>query len=274
MSKNKFGICEWVFPVRGPETLYHAKKLGFDGIQITELGGYEAGYPLLKQSVQSDYKRIAEETGIEIQALHLWSLCRLACMIHPIGSEAGKIGVESIKAAIKACTDLDIPVLMITSGFISQIKNEKDFYNFGQHLKIACELGGEKGVGIVFESALKPEEILIMIDLVGSNLKICYDIFNPIRFNNGCPKDEIRVLRNDVIDHFHMKDGPENMIGCSLLGKGSGNYMQTVAEIKKTGYKGWFITENYYGDYPLNKLGGFDDLARADLKTMRETLGD
>ncbi len=268
---NKFGICEWSLPERGVEAIHHAARIGFEGIQLTELGGWETGFPLLKPELQDAYRQAREETGIVFQALHLWSLCRLASMVHPVDSVAGQIAVQSIKAAVQACCDLNIPAIMVTSGFLCSIKNRLDFETFASHLKIACEIAGEKEVKIVFESALSASELLEMRSIVGNALHICYDTFNPVRFHmEGKPEDDIIKLGKDFIDHFHLKDGPEHMVGCSLLGQGAGNFQSVVEAVHSVGYQnGWFITENYYDMFPLNQQGSFDELAAKDLATMR-----
>lgn len=270
---NKFGICEWSLPERGVDAIHHAARIGFDGIQLTELGGWEAGFPLLKPNLQDAYRQARENTGITFQALHLWSLCRLASMVHPVDSKAGQIAVKSIQAAVKICCDLAIPSIMVTSGFLCSIKNRLDFDIFAAHLKVACEIAGEKDIRIVFESALSAQELLEMRSIVGSALHICYDTFNPVRFHmEGTPEEDILTLGKDFIDHFHLKDGPEHMVGCSLLGEGSGGFDRVAQAIHSIGYQdGWFITENYYDAFPLNQQGGFDDLAARDLATMRRT---
>lgn len=268
----RFGICEWCLPETGPAAIRHAGALGFTGIQITERGGWEAGFPLLDPAMQAAYLNAAEQSGVTLQALHLWSLCRLACMIHPLESEAAKIGVQSIWAAVRACEALGISRIMVTSGFMSQIKNRRDFENFAAHLKRACEIAGERNITIVFESVLTAGEIMTMAELVGPSLKICYDTFNPIRFHVGTPEEEISVLA-PRIDHFHLKDGPEDLVGCALLGCGIGSFAAVARAIKAADQPCWLITENYYGAFPLDRQDSFDTLAAKDLATMQREFG-
>ena len=42
---NKYGICEWCLPERGAEAIIHAAMLKFDGIQLADMGGWEADFP-------------------------------------------------------------------------------------------------------------------------------------------------------------------------------------------------------------------------------------
>jgi len=271
MVQNQIGICEWVFPAKGADVLYWAARLGYDGVQIAERGGFEAGDPLLNAAVQQTYYAAVQDTGIQIQALHLWSLCRLACMIHPVGSDAGRVATKCIATALAICRQMSIPKLMLTSGFLCQIKNQKDLDIFSQHLGIACDLAEEAGTQIVFESALAPAELNQVFQQTNERIKICYDLFNPIRFACGNPLEEIPQIGLHRIDHIHAKDGPANMVGCSLLGTGVGRYHEIMALLRQLGYDGWLVSENYYAAPPISDQMTFDAAAKRDLLTMRRS---
>lgn len=267
---NKFGICEWVFPVQGADAILRAAALGFDGIQIAERGGYESDFPLLRADIQEEYYIAQQKTGVKLQALHLWSLCRAAFLIHPMQSAAGKLGMLCLDKGIAACSAMHIPSLMITSGFFCQIKNETDLEIFSDYLRYACHVATDSGVQIVFESALTPSQLLQLIDYTDNRLKICYDLFNPLRFHCGNPLEEIPLIGLTHIDHFHVKDGPENMLGCTLLGEGCGHIPDVIAMLNRLNYHGWFISENYYQDSPISNFHAFDEAARMDLSTLRK----
>jgi len=266
-KRCKVGICEWVLPFRGPEAIFYAAKLGFDGIQIEERGGFSAGYPLLQKELQQQYTETASHCGIRLQTLHLWSLCREAGMIHPLDSPAGKAALQSLQAGVDTCAAMGIEKLMVTSGFLCQIKSRQDFDRFASMLKAACRMGEEKGVTIVFESVLTSSELHEMIHIVGKSLKICYDIFNPIRFSTGDPLTEIKELGLPAIDHFHLKDGPENLIGCVPLGEGAGRFDRVAQMIRALGYTGWLVSENYYWDPPMKQPP--TALVERDLSTIK-----
>lgn len=268
---SKTAVCEWVLPQRGPAAVRQAAALGFDGIQITELGGYEADFPLLRRETLQAYREAAEETGIRLQALHLWSLCRLASLLHPMESRAGQVAVRSLEKGLEACRALSIPRLMVTSGMMCQVKNEADFNQFITYMRWLCGRAEEAGVTVCFESSFSPEQILAVYEATGRRIRVCYDFFNPVRFHLGDPVEEIRRLApRGCIDHYHVKDGPEDCIGCSLLGEGIGRYRGQTALLRELGYQGWLVTENYYGDMEKVYRRPWETLARADRDTMRQ----
>ncbi len=269
---NRFGVCEWSLPFRGEAAIKMAANIGFDGIQLGDLGGSPAGFPLLNAEVQERYRALRDELGIAYQALHLYTLVREGGMIHPFDSEQGRSAKLSIDAGIAACAELKIPALMLTSGFGCRIEDETGFARFGNMLRYACDCGDERGVRIVFESILQIDEIMRMRDRTGGRLFICYDIFNPIRFGTGRPLIDLARLDIGCVDHFHLKDAPDNAegFGCTLLGRGCGEFAQVAARIRALGYKGWFVSENYYAKPPMNALGKAEELAYADIMTMKD----
>lgn len=272
IRNNKMGVCEWVLPVSGVEAISYAAKIGFDGIQLGDLGGAAGGFKLLQKQTQEAYMEVADHAGIAFQALHLYTLVREGTMKYPPSSHEGKAAAESIMAGIEACAAMAIPELNLTSGMGCQIENEDDFNNTAQMFKFACRAGSEKGVRIVFESILPASEILRMIENVGEGLRVCYDIFNPIRFGTANPLEEIPRLAG-VVDHYHLKDAPDNLKGCCLLGKGCGAFQKTVETIGKTGFRGWFVSENYYAQPPMSFTGEPAELAGEDLETMHYVFG-
>ncbi len=152
---NRFGVCEWSLPVQGEEAIKMAASIGFDGIQLGDLGGAATGFPLLDAEIQERYRALRGELGIAYQALHLYTLVREGGMIFPFDSEQGRSALRSIDAGIAACAALNIPALMLTSGFGCKIEDETGFARFGDMLRYACDRGDEHGVRVVFESVLQ-----------------------------------------------------------------------------------------------------------------------
>jgi 2-epi-5-epi-valiolone 7-phosphate 2-epimerase len=53
-----------------------------------------------------------------------------------------------------------------------------------------------------------------------------------------------------------VKDGYQADIEPSgaLMGEGDSGFLDTIAELRKGGYKGWLISENFYDRGPVGKL--------------------
>ena len=271
MMKNKMGICEWALVGEGPFSIALASDLGFDGIQIKDLGGSGNGYPMNNKRIQMGYLDAALEHRVEIHSLHLMSLVMEGTMKHPLNSAQGESAAKSLKMGVQACADMKIPVLFLASVFNSQIVNNYDFSNFADMLSLACDMGEDKGITIALETVMTIDKILQMRDVVGERLKIMLDTLNPLRYGSGDPVDVISKLGADAIDHVHLKDAPESLMGSSLLGTGSGQYQDSVTAIKKIGYEGWFVLENPHFKQPSCSDMDPLDLIRTDLETMRKS---
>lgn len=272
MIHKKIAICEWSMRESGKEAISAAGRYGFNGIQILEGGAVGDVFPLLKTEVQKDYMLACEESGIKIQALHLWSLCRTSNMLHSPATPAGAAADEWIKKALEACADMHIPALMLTAGVMATPQAKRAEDAFMEHLLKACELGKDCGVKITFETAASAETAAGMVDAIAGRAKLCYDFFNPIRFNTGDPLSDIKKIGLERIDHFHVKDGPAGMIGCTLLGEGVGRYREVISYIDSEGYDGWFVTENYYAQPLISERAAYAEAIGLDAHTMRGEL--
>src|SRR5262245_8796093 len=63
--KYKIGACDWSIGKMGnPEAFNVAKEIGLDGVQVS-LGTVADDMKLRKASVQEEYKKAAQQTGVE-----------------------------------------------------------------------------------------------------------------------------------------------------------------------------------------------------------------
>lgn len=272
--KNQFGVCEWSLPVNGPASVALAAAAGFDGIQIGDLGGEEQGFPMSSPAIREGYLQAAADCRVTLHSLHPYGLQREGTMLYPLGTPQGDRGRDSVIRCIDTCAAMSIPTLMLSSFFATLVRNDWDFDVFAGQLAFACRYGRDHGVRIVYESVLSPERILRMIEATRGELTICYDILNPIRWGTGNPQTEIPTLGLEHIDHFHVKDAPDDLKGYALLGQGRGAFADAVRLIRQLGYSGWLVSENYYTLLSAGSGEDFLELARRDCRALRSAFGD
>jgi sugar phosphate isomerase/epimerase len=217
---------------------------------------------------------MAADCGIVLHSLHPYGLQRQGTLLFPAGTSQGDRGRNSLIRDVDACAAMGIPSLMISSFFATLVRNDWDFGVFTEQLSFACQYGADHGVQIVYESVLTPERILRMIEATGGSLRICYDTLNPIRWGTGNPQDEIPALGLEHIDHFHVKDAPNNLKGYAMLGEGRGMFFSTAQLIRQMGYSGWLVSENYYTLLSAASGEDFLQLARRDCRTLRAAFGE
>jgi sugar phosphate isomerase/epimerase len=271
--KCPIGVCEWSLPVNGPSAVALAAKSGFEGIQISDLGGAEQGYPLNNPAIREGYLQMAADYHVVLQSLHPYGLQRTGAMLQPVDTPRGRQGLEEMAHCIDVCAAMGIPNVMVSSFFATLVRNEWDFAVFADHLRHACRLGQEKGVRIVYESVLSVERLLRMLETVGENLTVCYDTLNPIRWGTGLPRQEIPQLAAHI-DHFHVKDAPEDLKGYALIGEGRGDFAGAARAIRSIGYSGWLVSENYYTLLSAASGEDFIELAKRDIAAVRAAFAD
>ena len=263
--KHQYGICEWYLATNGPSAIKTAAKLGFNGIQITDLGGSFLNFPLNDKRIQEMYLEEAAENDIRLHAFQSNGLNRVTGIRYPVDSPEGELSVLNFKKGLEVCEAFSISSYLVASFENCNFKNDYEMENTIRMLTLFVQLAKEKGIRIAYEAFCTTDKLVYILDRVGEDLKLCYDTLNPIRFGVGNPPDEIRRIGVDRIDHVHVKDAPENLVGCWPLGKGSGKFLETMNLLKELGYSGWYVAENYFYQPPMSQLGTGWDLAKNDL---------
>lgn len=269
--KNHYGICEWSFPVSAPFSIQLAALAGFDGIQLGECGGRSFHYPLCQKYVQNAYLEASRKYNIALHSLNLGALLQSGDIFYAPETVRGSNARLSIQKGLDAACALGIERIVITAS----PESEPAYRNVVSHLKYAYSHAKMYQIQIIVETNLPPAGIKTLLEECRGNIRLCLDTLNPFRFHSGSPIDLIREFQS-VTDHYHLKDSIRSLFhpdqrGCVLLGSGDAGFPAVCREIKKTGYTGWFFTENYYQLPPLNQSGDFLEYAKKDLHTLHET---
>ena len=271
---NKIGVCEWCLPVNGPFAVEFAAKAGFDGIQLGDLGGSQAGFPMTNEYIRRAYKEAAERTGIVRHSMHLYTLVRDAGHIFPMNSPEGEAANKSIRNGIDSCEAMGINCLNISAFFQSNVNNDYDWENLVAHLQYASQYGQDHGVYVVYEPGVPMDKIREVLERV-PGLRINYDLTNPRALGTGEPLEELAELDAAIIDHVHVKDSRRDRfgryLGSCIAGEGSGRIAEAIELLQKRGYKNWYLSESNYLQ-PLSYGIGPDSLevCRQDCAAIRK----
>lgn len=274
---NRIGICEWCLPVEGPFGLDYAKSVGFEGVQLGDLGGAQKGYPMNDKYIQEGYKEARERTGIFLHSIHLHTMVSEAGHILPMDSPRGMMATTSIRKGIDACEAMDIGCLNISAFFESYVRNDYDLNNLVDHLNFAVEYGRDHGVIVVYEPGVPLDMIQRIMNAV-PGLTINYDLLNPLFSGRGKPVEEITALGAAVIDHVHIKDVRLDSWGrytggpC-FCGEGGGQLRESIHLLKQQGYDKWYLSEQNYGSpekYGVD--GGISLVMKKDVEAIRNLL--
>jgi sugar phosphate isomerase/epimerase len=77
----------------------------------------------------------------------------------------------------------------------------------------------------------------------------------------------------DVICEIHVKDGKGKDLSGALLGQGDTDFYGCIEVIKKHGFEGWIVSENYYDQKPLSEQNSdLKALIKQDLEILKAAL--
>lgn len=299
MTKNKFGACEYNFPVWGALAMEMAHEAGYDGIEITDGGGYLQphpmnkgifvecerftpglirldGYPLTDKIIQDEYMNARAKTGIEITGIHLYFLNHQGFVSNDNETIQGKEALETIKNAVIAASQMGIPMITIpTKGMFGVAKN---LYAF-QKLEYAVKIAEEYGIKIAnsFDTSIKRE--LEIMELLNGKLLADFNTTDPLAFARENPVDMINELGGKRIAQIKIKDLKKDREGfitqdtseAASIGNGDTEWKECLEAAEKLGFEGYIISDTPFNSSSLNVLGeNYISLAKKDLETLKK----
>lgn len=299
MTKYKFGACEYNFPVWGALAMEMAHEAGYDGIEITDGGGYLQphpmnkgifvecerftpglirldGYPLTDKIIQDEYMNARAKTGIEITGIYLYFLNHQGFVSHDNETIQGKEALKTIKNAVIAASQMGIPLVTIpTKGMFGVAKN---LYAF-QKLEYAVKVAEEYGIKIAnsFDTSIKRE--LEIMELLSGKLLADFNTADPLVFARENPVDMINELGGKRIAQIKIKDLKKDREGfitqetseAVSIGSGDTEWKECLEAAEKLGFEGYIISDTPFNSNSLNVLGeNYVSLAEKDLETLKK----
>lgn len=254
-NQVKLGIKEWALPVEGPWGCKIATEVGFEGIQL-DVGSYQQNFPKTKPCVQKAYLEAASKYGIQYTSIDCNELDHYN-MVAPKGFPERAIAFKTIIAAIDAAAAMKIPNVMVQNFKASALETEQDIERAINVLRQVSDYALEKGdITIGLENLLSVENLLRVIDEIGNpNVKVYFDTQNYYLD----AKVDVAAMVEPLLPYIcevHVKDGYEADIepSCALLGEGDSGFFATIAELRRCGYSGWLVSENFYTRGPIGRL--------------------
>jgi sugar phosphate isomerase/epimerase len=188
--------------------------------------------------------------------------------------EESRIVRSGITKAIEACQAMNIPILLIPNFVKSEISGRREFEEAVEVFQWACDEAGEKEIIIAAENTLSTEDTKRFLNKIDKpNLKLYFDTQNYYLHKEYDTPQMLDDLFEYVCE-IHVKDGKGKDLSGTLLGEGDTDFYGSMEVVKKHGYNGWIVIENYYDQKPLSDQD--DDLKaliKEDLKTLKAVLG-
>lgn len=293
----RFGTMEQSFPVWGRFAVEMAGEAGFQGIQITDGGGYlqphplnngfveyerfgldlrrKDSFPLTDRRVQEDYLEAAEAAGVRLTGIYLYLLDHQGFMKFSDRTPQGQQCLETIQNAVLAAEQMRIPLVTVPC---------RGLFGEGQHayalekLRYAARLGEDRGVRIAAAMDAGLERQIEVLERLDGKVTLDHGVLDPALYAYGRAPEVIRLLGRERLAQVRMRDlqaDEEGLLASSTmrpaqLGQGIG--LSDCAEaVLDTGFDGWILSETPYYSAALAEDGGdFPTMVRRDLEALRQ----
>ena len=265
---KKYGITEWYVPGGGLAAVKLCKYLGFDGIQLGDMGGEDTNYPLLDARIKDMYMQELSDTSFTIYSYHPMKISREPGMQLGLDTDLGRKALEAFKVSVRICREYQIPTVMVASFAGASIRNKYELQKCAESLGEYKKIAEEQGISLVYECFSNLRWMSYLGEQV-EGLKFCYDIGNPIKFGFSEPEEDLNALEPEQIDHVHVKDFTQDMSRFCLLGSGTARVENSLELLARRGFDGWVFLENHYNERPLNQYGHGIEAMTEDLARLK-----
>ena len=221
------GVTDWNLKLgANPEALPLAKRIGFDGVQVS-FGRrlVDNKMPLDNPELISRYVSLSAEHGIPIDGTCVDKL-------HDNGLKSDKLAVRWVLDGIRLTSALKARVLLLPFFGKCAIENPDERNAVGDALREVAPEAGKAGVILGLEDMLSAEDNVRIMDRAKSpNVSVYYDVGNSTQAGFDVVK-EIRWLGKQRICQFHLKDNPH------YLGEGTIPFPRVMEAIRDIGFTG------------------------------------
>jgi sugar phosphate isomerase/epimerase len=226
--KLKIGVTDWNLRLTGKlEAVGLAKKLGFDGVQVS-IGRAitDDKMPMDNSELIAQYREESKKQGIPLDGTCLDRL-HADCL-----KGGNRDAAKRVADGIRITKALGVRV-MLMPFFGKCATAPEDFDSTAALLRELAPEAKKAGVILGLENTLSAEDNVRIMDMVKSDvLKVYYDVGNSTNGKHDVLK-EIPWLGKNRICQFHLKDNPH------YLGEGTIDFKAVLREIKEIGFDGY-----------------------------------
>jgi L-ribulose-5-phosphate 3-epimerase len=224
--KFKIGATDWNLRQEAkPEAVALARKLGFDGVQIS-LGVGKESLPLSDPTTQKTYIAESKRAG-----LPLASVCLNILHVNYLKSDP--LGLRWVADAIPIARALGVRVILLPFFGRGALQTAADMDYVGDALREVAPAAEKAGVILGLEDTISARDNMRIMERSRSRAVLTYyDVGNST--NNGFNIiEEIRWLGRERICEVHLKDNPH------YLGQGKIDFTAVVDALADIGFGGW-----------------------------------
>lgn len=224
--KFKVGVPDWNLRQEAkPESVAFARKLGFDGVQIS-LGVGRDRLPLSDPAVQQTF--IAESKRA---AIPLASVCLNILHVNYLKNDP--LGQRWVADAIPVAKALGVRVILLPFFGRGALKTAAEMDYVGDALREVAPAAEKTGIILGLEDTISARDNVRIMERSRSRAVLTYYDVGNSTGNGFNIIEEIRWLGRERICEVHLKDNP------NYLGKGKIDFPAVVDALADIGFDGW-----------------------------------
>lgn len=221
--KFSLGVTDWNLRQTAKiESLALAKKLGFDGVQVSFGRQMQLSDVALQDAYIAESKRLA---------FPIASLC--LDILHVNGLKSDPLGQRWVAESIPIAKKLGVRVILLPFFGNWALKTTAEMDYVGDALRDLAPAAEKSGVILGLEDTISARDNVRIMERARSRAVLTYyDVGNST--NEGFDIiEEIRWLGRERICEVHLKDNP------NFLGQGKINFPAVVHALSEIGYSHW-----------------------------------
>lgn len=225
-ARFRVGVTDWNLKLEGqPEAVALAKRLGFDGVQVS-IGVGTDRLPLSDPALQQKYLAESKRVGLPLASVCLNVLHRNVLKSDPLGR-------RWVADSIPIARALGVKVVLLPFFGKGALQNQAEMDYVGDVLRELAPEAVKTGVILGLEDTISARDNVRIMERTKSPAVLTYyDVGNSTKggFN---VVEEIRWLGAGRICEVHLKDNPH------FLGQGTIDFPAVVDALADVGFRAW-----------------------------------
>ena len=243
-ARFKVGVTDWNLKMENdPGAIALAKRLGFDGVQVS-LGKGAERLPMSDPALQRKYLDESRRVGLPLASVCLE-------ILHVNGLKDDPLGQRWVADAIPIARALGVQVILLPFFGKRALQTPLEMDRVGDILREVAPAAEKAGVVLGLEDTISARDNARVMDRSRSSaVRTYYDVGNSTK-NGFDVVSEIRWLGADRICEVHLKDNPH------YLGQGTIDFPAVVGALTDIGFHQWAQLET---ECPTGSVA--DDMTR------------
>ena len=227
----KVGVTDWnLRKEANPESFALAKRIGFDGVQVSLAAGRGAERAPITGDVVQRYLAESRQQGLPITSTCLNILHTNYLKSDPLGPQRVSEGIALTKA-------LGVEVMLLPFFGNGAMKTPAEIDRVGDVLRELAPDAKKAGVILGLEDTISARDNVRIMDRAQSPAVLTYYDVGNSTGNGHAVIEELRWLGRDRICEVHLKDNPH------FMGEGAIDFPGIVAALADIGFARWAVLE-------------------------------